>query len=461
MKQSSFILLVDDEEEIRLSLSQALQLDSHHVTQAANAMQARHALENAKYDLAILDVNLPDGNGINLLADFRAANPEMGFIMITGFANVDMAVEAIRLGADDFLKKPFNLEELIVRVNEVLKKRRLQSDHQRLSSREKVQQSKNSFIGQCDPVRKILSTIELLGNSDSTVLIMGETGTGKEVIAKTIHYTGARSDKPFVSINCGAIPEELLESELFGHVKGAFTGAVHARAGRFERANKGTIFLDEIGDMSLKLQVKLLRVLQERCFEPVGGNQTINVDVRVIAATHQNLEALITEGLFREDLYYRLNVIPIQLPPLRERGQDVNLIADHFIRHFNQSKNAHIEGISEEVQRIFSDYGWPGNVREMQNLMERIATLKQNGAIEKDDLPDKMLNANDRITQNFNVDFLNDETISLKGMVDEYENQLLLSAMRRFAGNKTKAAVFLSMNRTTLVEKIKNKGLVF
>jgi len=459
MKQPSFILLVDDEKEMRLSLGEALQLESHHVTCACNALQARQALNNGKYDIAILDIKLPDGNGLDLLAEFRTSNPDMGFIMITGFANIDMAVETVRLGADDFLKKPFDFDELIVRVDEVLKKRRLQRDLDTLSSHEKIRQSKKEFIGQSKAIRKVLSIIKLLGNSDSTVLITGETGTGKEVIAKTVHGSGARSCKPFVSINCGAIPEELLESELFGHVKGAFTGAIHARTGRFERANKGTIFLDEIGDMSLKLQIKLLRVLQERCFEPVGGNQTIHVDVRVIAATHQDLEALITERRFREDLYYRLNVIPIQLPPLRERDEDVFLIADHFIRFFNQTRGSHIESINGDVREIFANYGWPGNVREIQNLIERISTLKRGGQITKDDLPGRMLSCNQRIAQNFNVDFSGETEINLKGMVDEYENQLILSTLKRFDGNKTKAAAFLSMNRTTLVEKIKSKNL--
>jgi len=460
MKQTSFILLVDDEDEMRLPLREALQLESHHVTPARNALEARQVMKNSKYDLAILDVNLPDGNGLDLLAEFHASSPDMGFIMITGFANVDMAVETVRLGADDFLRKPFSLDELLIRVDAVLKKRRLQSRLDTLSSREKIRQSSKKFIGQSQAIRKVLTTVELINSSDSTVLITGETGTGKEVIAKAIHDSGSRSDMPFVSINCGAIPEELLESELFGHVKGAFTGAIHARTGRFERANKGTIFLDEIGDMSLKLQVKLLRILQERCFEPVGGNQTINIDVRVIAATHQNLEKLIMERMFREDLYYRLNVIPIQLPPLRERGEDIFLIADHFIRHFNHTRGSSIEGLSEETRKILSSYNWPGNVREIQNLIERIATLKREGQITRDDLPDRMLNSGQRIAQNFNVDFSSENRINLKGMVDEYENQLILSTLKRFDQNKTKAAHFLSMNRTTLVEKIKSKSLM-
>jgi len=262
-----------------------------------------------------------------------------------------------------------------------------------------------------------------------------------------------------VSINCGAIPEELLESELFGHVKGAFTGAIRARPGRFEIANGGTIFLDEIGDMSPKLQVKLLRVLQERCFEPVGSQQSIHVDVRVVAATHRDLEAEIEAGRFREDLYYRLNVIPLHIAPLRDRGDDIFLLTDHFLNHFNKEKGSHVSGLSDDVKRAMLNYTWPGNVRELQNLIERVTTLKREGSIELEDLPSRMLSDKDRVLQSFQMDVQSAANIDLKATVDEFESHLILSALQRFDWNKNRAANFLAMNRTTLVEKIKKKGL--
>ena len=459
MKQEAFVLLVDDEAELRAALAEALEGAKYHVQAVGTAMKARAAMEHGKYDVVILDVQLPDGNGVDLLQEFRASNPDIGIIMITGYAEMDIAVDSMRYGADDFLKKPFTPDELLVRTQEVLKKRHLQRDHNALSVRENTRQAQKTIIGQSPGIQHVMQTIELLADSESTVLITGESGTGKEVLAKVLHNSGLRAEKPLVSVNCGAIPEELLESELFGHIKGAFTGAVRARSGRFEVANGGTIFLDEIGDMSPQLQVKLLRVLQERCFEPVGSSQSIHVDVRVIAATHQNLEELIKEGRFREDLFYRLNVIPIQLPPLRERGDDILLFVDFFIRRFNEEKSANIEGVDDNAKEIMLRYGWPGNVRELQNLIERIATLKRQGQISVEDLPAKMLNIRERLQKELHLELVGDEQLDLKTMVDEFENRLLLSALQRFDWNKNQAASFLSMNRTTLVEKIKKKGL--
>ncbi len=456
--QNAFILLVEDNADFSLILREALESGGYHVTTAANAMRAREAMDAGKFDLCLLDIRLPDGNGIDLLREFRQTDPDMGVIIMTGYAEVDTAVDAVRLGANDFLKKPFDIDEMMVRIGELMKTRQLKKDNQLL--REEVRRkTPRGFIGQCPAIRKLQETALLLGSSDSTVLITGESGTGKEVLARLLHASGNRANKPMVSINCGAIPEELLESELFGHVKGAFTGATRARPGRFEVANGGTIFLDEIGDMSPKLQVKLLRVLQERCFEPVGSHQSIEVDVRVIAATHRDLEAEIEAGRFREDLYYRLNVIPLHLPPLRERGEDVLLLAEHFIARFNEQKNANIRGISEEAQRIMLDYAWPGNVRELQNLIERVTTLKREGLIEPDDLPSRMLDHRRQAMRNFEIDLDAAESIDLKATVDEFETHLILSALERFNWNKNRAAKFLAMNRTTLVEKIKKKGL--
>jgi len=459
VKQSAYILLVDDEKELRLTLRELLEHARHHVTLCSNAMRAREAMQNGKFDIALLDIRLPDGNGIDLLREFRHTDPNMGIIMMTGYAEVDTAVDAIRLGADDFLKKPFDFDELLIRIEELIKKRDMQQNNRELRAKVQANESRNTLIGHCDAINKIRQTAALLNDSDSTVLIIGESGTGKEVLARMLHNAGTRAKKPMVSMNCGAIPEELLESELFGHVKGAFTGAVRARPGRFEIANGGTIFLDEIGDMSANLQVKLLRVLQERCFEPVGSNQSIDVDVRVIAATHRDLEDEIEHSRFREDLYYRLNIIPIHLPPLRDRGDDVLLLADHFIQYFNTLKQASIEGFSDETRAVMLSYRWPGNVRELQNLIERVATLKRSGIVELHDLPSRMLDGGQRIQQTFEVNIATEEQIDLKSLVDEFENHLIVSSLERFDWNKNQAARFLTMNRTTLVEKIKKKSL--
>jgi len=458
--QSSYTLLVDDEDELRLTLQEGLEGAGHHVTTVANAMRAREAMSSGKFDVAILDIRLPDGNGIELLKEFRSLDPNMGIILMTGYAEIDTAVEAIRLGADDFLKKPFDFDELLVRVEELMKKIQLQQDHTVLKQKLAISDNEKMLIGQSNCMQKVRETARLLGDSDSTVLISGESGTGKEVLANLLHKSGTRANKPFVSINCGAIPEELLESELFGHVKGAFTGAVRARPGRFEVANGGTIFLDEIGDMSSKLQVKLLRVLQERCFEPVGSHQSVSVDVRVVAATHRDLEEEIEAGRFRQDLYYRLNVIPMLLPPVRDRGDDILLLAEHFIERFNREKKASISGINDAARQVLLRYNWPGNVRELQNLVERVATLKRDGEMDIEDFPSRMLGSGERAVQNFMIEIQQHDEVDFKGIVDEFESHLITSALERFDWNKNRAAKFLSMNRTTLVEKIKKKGLI-
>jgi len=316
------------------------------------------------------------------------------------------------------------------------------------------------LIGCSQDTQQVRQLMTKVAPCPATVLITGESGTGKEVVARSLHQSGQRSNRPFVSINCGAIPEELLESELFGHIKGSFTGAVRTRQGRFSIANGGTIFLDEIGDMSPKLQVKLLRVLQERCFEPVGSHESIHIDVRVIAATHRNLEQAIEQGRFRQDLFYRLNVIPLEIPALRERGDDIFLLAEQFIKHFNQRLSANLTGIGDEARKAMRNHSWPGNVRELQNLIERVATLKQNGNIDLEDMPSRMLKQEQRILQDFSpTPSHDDDSIDFKQLVDGFERHLLLIALDRFNWNKNRAAAYLSMNRTTLFEKIKKKEL--
>ena len=459
VQQLTCILLVEDEDDLRDVLKEALETEHYHVMAVARGMQARDAIKNAKFDVAILDICLPDGSGMDLLSEFKRMDEDLGVIMMTAYADIEVALNAIRIGANDFIKKPFNIDELLVRVGEVLKKNRLLRDHDQLKKQVKTMRGKAGMIGQCKAIRDIGQVVKMIGVSDSSVLITGESGTGKEVVARLLHSTGMRSRKPFVPINCGAIPEELLESELFGHLKGAFTGAVRTMPGRFELANGGVIFLDEIGDMSPKLQVKLLRVLQERTFTPVGGSKEVEIDVQIIAATHRELEEEISAGRFREDLFYRLNVIPVHIPPLRERGDDILLLTEHFMQYFNRIKNASISGLSDETKKLMMRYNWPGNVRELRNIMERISILKRSGQVSGEDLPAKILSSGDRVRRNMDVDLSREDRIDLKAMVDEFENSLVVSALNRFGWNKNQAANFLSMNRTTLVEKIKKKGL--
>ncbi|HKJ84044.1 MAG TPA: sigma-54 dependent transcriptional regulator [Mariprofundaceae bacterium] len=458
-KHNEHLLVIEDEVELRESLTEILGHIGYHVTAVGTAHAARTALNEGLFDLVLLDVRLPDGDGIGLLQEFRAQEGGLEVMIMTGFADVEVAVNAMRLGAADFLRKPFDMDELLVRVEEVLKKRQLVQEHRVLRQEVQGMQVGEGVVGRCPSMQKVLETVRLAADSDTTILITGESGTGKEVIARTLHELSERAEKPFVPINCGAIPEELLESELFGHVKGAFTGAVKSRPGRFEVANGGTIFLDEIGDMSPKLQVKLLRVLQERCFEPVGSHQPVEVDVRVLAATHRDLEEEIRNGRFREDLYYRLNVIPLHMPPLRARGDDILLLAEHFMQQFNVEKGARIEGVDEETRRMMMRYSWPGNVRELSNLMERLATLKREGVVGVEDLPSKMLSEEERLDRDFDIDVSEMECVDFNALIEEYENRLLGMALKRCEWNKNQAAKFLSLNRTTLVEKLKKKGM--
>jgi len=458
-QQLACILLVTNKDESCRTLKDALETDHYHVTAVHRAMQAHDAINKAKFDIAIMDMCLPDGDGIDLLNEVKRMDNNVKVIMMITQDDADLADDLLQAGANDLIYKPVAADELLVCVAHLSEKTMPMHDKRHAKKVVTKAHGESGMIGQCAALEKIRQIVSVLGVSDSSVLITGESGTGKEVIAKLLHTTGSRSDKPFVPINCGAIPEELLESELFGHMKGAFTGAIRNMPGRFEMANGGVIFLDEIGDMSPKLQVKLLRVLQERVFTPVGSSREMKVDVQVLAATHRDLEEEIKAGRFREDLFYRLNVIPIQIPPLRERGNDILLLAEHYIAYFNKTKNASISGLLETSKKAMLQYDWPGNVRELRNVMERISILKHSGMVENEDLPSKLLGSGERIMQNMDVDLLQENCMDLKAMVNEFENNLIVSALNRFQWNKNKAAKFLLLNRTTLVEKIKKKGL--
>ena len=365
----------------------------------------------------------------------------------------------MKSGAFDFITKPFDLEAAAAVVRKAAEFLRLRQENHLLRKVVRDQYRLEQLVGASQPIQEVMEFVQKVADSDSTVMIQGESGTGKELVARMLHFNSFRKDRPLVPVNCGAIPENLLESELFGHEKGAFTGATHSRMGRFELANGGTIFLDEIGEMSLPLQVKLLRVLQEREFERVGGSRTIHVDVRIVAATNQDLETLVEEKRFRKDLFYRLNVIPIVIPPLRERRSDIPLLIDHFLTRFNQSKHTEISGLAPDAIRTLTEYDWPGNIRELENMIERLVVLKKRGVLSIGDLPEKICrrSSGPELTERF-IRF-NEDGINLSSEVELYEKHLIMEALRKANGVTARAAQLLHLNRTTLVEKLKRKGV--
>ena len=456
--QGQRILIVDDEASLRTALFRALDRKGFQVITSATYKEAETISQSDKaLDLALVDLRLPDGDGIELMSKLRAVHPGIQVIILTGHASIESAVEATRKGAFHFVTKPCNLEEIMTLVDRALSHSQLAKENQHLRSALSSKYQFENIIGQSEPIMNVLGMIERVAQSDSTVLIMGESGTGKELIAKALHYNSTRSAEAFIPINCGAIPAELLESELFGHVKGAFTGAIANRTGRFEMAEEGTLFLDEIGDMNPALQVKLLRVLQERCFEPVGSTKTISSNVRVIAATNIDLELAVEDGKFREDLFYRLNVIPIRIPALRERKSDIPLLIHHFMQNFNRTRNRHLNGVTPEAMALLSNYSWPGNIRELENLIERLAILKGAGVVDVMDLPEKYRRTT--VESDPGRIEIPDNGMDFNSAVDAYENALIMRALEKTGWNRNQAALLLKLNRTTLVEKIKKKGL--
>jgi len=459
MRQSR-VLIVDDESTLRTALFRMFDRKGLQVLTANKGEEAKMMIQGDQaLDLALVDLNLPDIDGIELMGVIKATHPDCQVIILTGHGSVESAVRATQKGAFHFITKPFNMEELISLAEKALTHKKLQSENHQLRHELNKKYLSNQIIGQSDEIRNVLSLVERVSDSDSTVLITGESGTGKELIARAIHLHSDRADSPFIAINCGAIPSELLESELFGHVKGAFTGAISNRVGRFELADGGTIFLDEIGDLEPALQVKILRALQERAFEPVGGTKTVSVNVRVIAATNKNLEEQVRNGKFREDLFYRLNVIPLSIPSLRERKTDIPLLLSHFIDQFNKNKGKKLSGISNDAMECLIDYFWPGNIRELENLIERIAILKGHGQIELNDLPAKYQTSAMVQDREEEALVIPDSGLDFNTAVDNFENALILRALEKTGWNRNQAAVLLKLNRTTLVEKIKKKGL--
>jgi DNA-binding NtrC family response regulator len=458
MKQTR-VLILDDESTLRTALFRLLDRKGFQVVTAQRIEEARSFMSPEKpFDMAIIDMNLPDGNGLDFVSEIKAMCPVTQVLVLTGFGSVDSAIQATQKGAYHFLTKPFNVEELMSLIDKALTHRHLEQENKQLRTELGTRYQFDQIIGESEGIKTCLGLVGRVADSDSTVLVMGESGTGKELVARAIHYNSPRAKGPFVAINCGAIPSELLESELFGHMKGAFTGAISNRLGRFELADEGTLFLDEIGDLDPSMQVKILRALQERKFEPVGSTKSVQVNVRVIAATNVDMEKAVKDGRFREDLYYRLNVIPIQIPSLRERKTDIPLLLNHFTVQFNRNKTKSIEGFSKEALHCLVNYAWPGNIRELENLIERLSILKGQGQVDVIDLPPKYRSSVASYAETGSVE-IPEAGLDFNTAVDQFENALILKALEKTGWNKNQAALLLRLNRTTLVEKMKKKGL--
>ena len=457
--ENAKILIADDDKKTRDFVAAFLSYKGFQVFQASDGQDALEKIEMNEVNLVITDLMMPRINGIEFIKKLKAMHPEIVTIAYSAFANSEMTANLLKAGAFFYLEKPFNLEELETHVRRGLEHHALQNQSFRTKPCIKNRLLLNNIIGESDKMLALFELIETVANSDSTVLLQGESGTGKELVARAIHDLSSRRSKNFVPVNCAAIPDELLESELFGHVKGSFTGAIATRIGRFEMADKGTLFLDEIGDMKPSLQVKLLRVLQNKELEPVGSTTTKKVDVRIVAATNQNLEKMVANKEFREDLFYRISVIPINLPALRERKGDIPLLINSFLERFNKDKQHKVKGLDSTTMSILCNYDWPGNVRELENLIERLVILKGSGPITFHDLPEKYRGK--RTTLSKEAITLPDKGFCLNSAVEEFENQLILQALEKTAGNKKEAAMLLNLKRTTLIEKLKKKKLIF
>ncbi|MBX9788147.1 MAG: sigma-54 dependent transcriptional regulator [Pirellulales bacterium] len=446
------LLLVDDDRHLLASMGDWLRDQDYTVETAVNEREALKFLERKRFDLALIDVRLGDDDGFKLLAACRQAHPKLAVVLMSGYGNADMAVDAIRQGAFDFLTKPLIDDELEMSIERALGQRRVLEENQSLKSQLDLRFGLENVIGHDRRMLRIFDLIESVADTKTTILITGESGTGKSMIARAIHRRSSRRDQPFVEVACGALPETLLESELFGHVAGAFTGALGDRQGKFKQADSGTIFLDEISTASPGLQVKLLRVLQDFEFEQVGGTKTFRVDARVILATNDDLARLVAEGRFRQDLYYRVNVINIELPSLRDRISDIPLLAKHFLARVCEDSGKKVRGFSDEALRAMQAYRWPGNVRELQNVVERAVLLGKSDMVRVEDLPPAVLAASP-----MPIEPLGART--LKQALEAPERQIILEVLENHHWNRQLTAEQLGINRTTLYKKMKRLGL--
>jgi two-component system, NtrC family, response regulator AtoC len=457
-KKDVRILVVDDEDYMREVVRQALENAGFEVDEAADGKIALSTLRQYPYNVIITDLRLPGLTGEAILEEALSLFPETIVILMTGFGNIQSAVEAIRKGAYDYLPKPFQLAELVMRVEKGLQEHQLKSENQMLRGELQGKYHFSNLIGNSEAMQGIYRLIGVVAQKTSTVLIEGETGTGKELIARAIHYSSPRKDQPLVSVNCGAIPSNLLEDELFGHVKGAFTNAHQHRIGRFEQANHGTLFLDEVSSMPMDLQVKLLRVLQEREFQRVGSATTVKVDVRIVAATNGDLLEAVEKGDFRGDLYYRLNVIPIRVPPLKQRPDDIPLLVTHFTKKYCTEQHLQLKRVSHEAMRNLMAYDWPGNVRQLENSVEMAVALS--GDRDLLDLQDFPVVSRQPSTaaQSQSIE-IPDDGLHFNTMISDLEKRLILQSLQVARGNKKRAASLLHLKRTTFVEKLRRMGM--
>lgn len=453
MSDTQTILLVDDDESLRRITEYNLREDGYRVITAADGRSALQRFQEGPVDLVLTDVRMPEMDGVELMAHLKAMQPDLPVIVLTAHGTIDSAVEAMKVGAFDYLTKPFSRDQLKASVRKALELGALAVENRQLRQIVRERFSFANMIAGSRAMRGVTDTASRVAGSDTTVLLEGESGTGKELLAKAIHVNSGRNRGPFVTVNCAAIPENLLESELFGHRRGAFTGAVGEKQGKFEAANKGTIFLDEVGELPLLLQVKILRVLQEREVDKIGDNRPTKVDVRVIAATNRDLEKMTKDGTFREDLYYRLAVVSIRVPPLRERSDDIPLLVDHFLGKHAERLDRPRPTVDKSVYSAFSVYAWPGNIRELENVIERALVLDRDGVLGPDDLPERLTSTGQRIG-NLRIE-LPDEGISL----EDVEKELLLAALEKNNWNQTRAAAYLNITRSTLLYRMQKFGL--
>jgi DNA-binding NtrC family response regulator len=451
------VLLIEDEPTLRQVIADGLEADGFTVVQAVDAADGRERLRRFAYDALVVDLRLPDASGLDVLEEALTLFPTMRAVVMTGLGSVSEAVTAIKLGAVDFLIKPFGLSQLSGVLRAALEQEQLPQDNAQLGAPLQNGLKFNNIVGCSAPMQAVFSTLELVAPMHSTVLIEGETGTGKELIARTIHDNSPRHDQHFVAFNAAAIPDGLAEAELFGHVKGAFTGAVQARAGRFELAHKGTLFIDEVSAMSLSLQAKLLRALQDRQIERLGESRSVTFDIRIIAATNVDLRQMVKEGTFREDLYYRLNVVPVRLPPLRARGEDVALLAQYFVRQSCEANGMPLRTLGQDCVRILMNHPWPGNIRQLENAMEHAVAMSGSAShITPGMLPaDIRQRTEARLTTSISIP---EEGLNFVSVVSQLERELILRSLERTGGNKQKAARLLQLSRTTLIDKLQRLG---
>jgi DNA-binding NtrC family response regulator len=455
------ILVIDDESEIRESLEMLLTSEGYTIDLAPNATEGERRLASKRYDLVLLDLMMPDKSGMDVLRDFRLIDSETPVVMITAYGSVEGAVQAVKLGANDFFPKPWDNEKLLIEIDRMIAGQRLFTENAQLKKALKQRYSFPNIIGKSDRMLRLLELVEQVAASRSTILVTGETGTGKELIAKAIHTSSPRAEFPFVAVNSGSLPTDLLESTLFGHVRGAFTSATHTKKGSFEVANRGTIFFDEIGTVSPETQAKLLRVIQEREFTPLGSTETIKVDVRILAATNADLRKMVDEGRFREDLYYRLNVININLPPLRERKEDIPALVDFFFVKFCRENEKFLDASGKstlrfqpEALQILLEHNWPGNVRELENVIERAVVLAADTLVPVDVFPEHLLQANGIRIRRTEGESLPADA-SLFEIVADYERRVILDRLEQSHWSQTDAASSLRVPLSTLNQKIK------